>query len=126
MEYTQDESSNHPDPSNKLNSFTASMFMNKNAYKKIMKKNEPDKYFEKQNHHSKLRKYRKKIIHLVEDYLDDPDKDFTLNVNGVLYEMGKVLVHYLEVKELDKEGGCYESNTEKNDCVLFENTTEED
>lgn len=118
MEYTKDESS--CDPSNKLNSFTASMFMNKNAYKKIMKKNEPTKYFEKQNHHSKLQKYRKKIMNIVEEYLQDPDKDFTLNVNGVLYEMGKVLVHYLEVKELDKESGCYESYNETNDCILFD------
>ena len=98
-----------------FNSFTASMFMNKSAYNKYIEKTAPKKHVEKQNYIHKLEKYKRKIHNIVHQYLDDPDTNFSLDVNSALYELGKSLIQYLEIKDIDKEGGCYETNAREED-----------
>jgi hypothetical protein len=95
----------------KLNSFTASMLMNKTSYNKYLEKTAPKAHHEKLEYLRKLKKYKTRIRELVSDYLENPLNDYSLEVNASLCDLGKTAIKYLEIKDLDKAGGgCYETD----------------
>jgi len=110
---------------NQINLLTASMLMNKTSYNKYLEKTSPKLHKEKQDFLHKLKLYKRSIRDLVTDYLENPEKDFSLEVNTSLYDLGKSAIKYFEIINLDKtrgEGydeGCYE--TDDPDDSLFTN-----
>lgn len=111
---------------NELNTFTASMLMNKTSYNKYLEKTAPKLYKEKQENNEKLKKYKSRIMNLLAEYLEEPEKNFSLEVNTSLYDFGKVAIKYLEILDLDKKsGGCYETDdVDDSDSTMFYDMTE--
>jgi hypothetical protein len=111
---------------NELNAFTASMLMNKSSYNKYLEKTAPKIYKEKQEYLGKLKKNKSRILNILTEYLEEPDKDFSLEVNTSLYDFGKVAIKYLEILDLDKKGGgCYEmDDPDDSDSTMFYEITE--
>ena len=96
---------------NDLDALTAKLFMNKSSYNKYLEKSEPKVFEKKRLHITKLKKYRQRILNMVTEYLDQPDKNYSLAVNAVLNELGEVLIKYFEIHDLDQAGGgCYETD----------------
>ena len=96
---------------NDLDALTAKMFMNKTSYNKYLEKTEPKVFEKKRLYLTKLKKYRPRILQLVTEYLNNPEKNYSLAVNAVLSELGDILIKYFEVHDLDQAGGgCYETD----------------
>lgn len=110
---------------NQINLLTASMLMNKTSYNKYLEKTSPKLHKEKQEYLHKLKLYKRSIRDLVTEYLENPEKDFSLEINTSLYDLGKSAIKYFEIINLDKtrgeryDEGCYE--TDDPDDTLFTN-----
>jgi hypothetical protein len=99
-----------------LNKLTLAMFSNKGMYKKHLERTDPDAHEKKCAYLSKIRKYRKRMLDLTSEFLQDPEKDFNTEVNEMFEKFSNTLVRYIQMKEMDEgdEPGCYETHA-KND-----------
>jgi hypothetical protein len=85
--------------------------MNKNHYNRYISQTDPKKHQEYQDHLEKIRKYRTAISEMTDDFLDNPDKQVTTEVNEAFDLYVRTLIRHFECKKME--------NSEKDEDVLF-------
>tara|TARA_B100000035_G_C21035556_1_gene570718 strand:- start:729 stop:1133 length:405 start_codon:yes stop_codon:yes gene_type:complete len=103
------------------------LLMNKSQYQKYLSQTDPTKHEEHQRFLKSIKKHKREILKLTNQFLDDPDTDFNLSINEMFSNYAKSLIQYIEMKQLDEKtnGGCYDSDIESDpDDTLFEAPTE--
>ena len=91
-----------PTITNPIDKMTLEFLMNRNQYKKYVSKTDPTKHIENEKHLQKIWKYRGSISQLTEELLKNPEKLVTLDVNESFDRYVRTLIHYLEMKDLEK------------------------
>jgi len=98
-----------------LNKLTLAMFSNKGMYKKHLERSDPETYEKKCEYLSKIRKYRKRMLDMTSEFLQNPEKDFNTEVNEMFEGFSNTLIRYIQMKDMDDnengDPGCYESRT---------------
>jgi hypothetical protein len=79
-----------------LDKLTLELLMNKTNYKKYVEKTDPKRFDERQQFLARVRKYRRRILCLTEDYLENPDIQVSLDMNQALDDYMKSAIRYLE------------------------------
>jgi hypothetical protein len=79
-----------------LDKLTLELLMNKTNYKKYVEKTDPKKFDERQQFLARVRKYRRRILSMTEDYLENPDIQVSLDMNQALDDYMKSAIRYLE------------------------------
>lgn len=79
-----------------LDKLTLELLMNKTNYKKYIEKTDPKKFIERQEFWARVRKYRRRILALTEEYLENPDTGVSLDMNQVFDDYVKSAIRYLE------------------------------
>lgn len=106
-----------------LDKITLQLLSNKNQYKKYLSKEDPAKFREHQEYLQKIKKYRHRIMGLTKEFLENPDKDFNLDLNEMFSYFAKTMIKYCELKDLEKRGGCYEKDdSDSEEDTMFSNS----
>jgi len=79
-----------------LDKLTLELLMNKTNYKKYIEKTDPKKFIERQDFLARVRKYRRRILALTEEYLENPDTGVSLDMNQAFDDYVKSAIRYLE------------------------------
>ena len=103
-----------------LNKLTLAMFSNKGMYKKHLERTDPAAHEKNCEYLSRISKYRKKILDITIEFLENPEKDFNTEVNEIFERFSNTLIRYFHMKEL--EPGCYEKEDHDDDDDDYENT----
>jgi len=106
------------EPSSFIDKLTMEMFMNKRTYKKYVEKTDPNKHSENKEFVSKLRKHGSKLLNITQAYVEDPDKQVSLDMNRAFYEYAKICIRHFEDKELQEPGFGHKEDSD--DDVLFD------
>jgi hypothetical protein len=99
------------------------LLTNKTQYKKYLAKEDPKKFQEQKEFSNKIRKYSPKILSITKEFLENPDKLFTTEMNEILKQYAKTTIRYIELKEVERENlyrkDDFESD-EEDDMDLFD------
>lgn len=90
-------------PSNSIDKLTLEFLMNKIQYKKYISKTNPEKHIQNEKYLHKIYKYKKKILELTIELLDNHECQITLDVNENFDNYVKSLICYFETKEMEKD-----------------------
>lgn len=103
-----------------MDKITMELLSNKSQYKKYLSKEDPAKYREHQEYLQKIKKNKHRILGYVKDFLENPEKDFNLEMNEMFSLFAKASIKYCFMKDLEKRGGCYEKDdSDTDDDVMF-------
>lgn len=105
-------------PSSFIDKLTMEMFMNKKTYQKYIEKTEPKKHSEHQDFLSKMRKHGSSILRITHAYVEDPDKQVSLDMNRAFYEYAKICLRHFEDLELQDSGVGHKEELDED--VLFD------
>lgn len=108
-----------------LNKITLELFMNKTNYVKYLSKNDPKKFEEHNKLLSNINKYRRNIIQMTDELLQNPNKQITTEVNDVFEIYVKTLIHHFQQKEYENTPDNNEFEKEDDADVLFGKMDEE-
>ena len=103
---TQLLSTQPPSQQPSIDKITMELMMNRSHYKKYLLKQDPAKYQEKQEYIQKIKKYKLKILTMINELLDDsvkldiPEK-YTRDINDSFNEYLKTCVKHFEICELE-------------------------
>ena len=103
---TQLLSAQPPSQQPSIDKITMELMMNRSHYKKYLLKQDPNKYQEKQEYIQKIKKYKLKILTMINELLDDsvkldiPEK-YTRDINDSFNEYLKTCVKHFEICELE-------------------------
>ena len=107
-----------------IDKLTLELLINKSQYKKYLSKADPEKYKSNQEHLEKISKYRRKILDVFSQLLEDPDKQITTSLNEDFDHFVKSCISHFEMKELENHGNHFEKEEEEDDEVMFGNCDE--
>jgi hypothetical protein len=79
-----------------LDKLTLELLMNKTNYKKYIEKTDPKKFSERQEFLTRIQKYRRRILALTEEYLENPDTGVSLDMNQAFDDYVRSAIRYLE------------------------------
>ena len=79
------------------------LLMNKSQYQKYLSQTDPTKHEEHQRFLKSIKKHKREILKLTNQFLDDPDTDFNLSINEMFSNYAKSLIQYIEMKQLDEK-----------------------
>jgi len=100
-----------------IDKVTLELLMNKNHYNRYISQTDPKKHQEYQDHLAKIRKYRTTIMEMTDEFLDNPDKQVTTEVNEAFDLYVRTLIRHFECKKME--------NSEKDEDMLFNNVDNE-
>jgi len=123
-ESTEQEYSNNFDntaslTTREIDDMTLSLLMNKTLYKKYISKNEDSTNEYEEQCVLENRMYRSKILDITAQMIDSPDLEISYDINNIFLAYTKKIVHYLKMKEVEKQNKYIFSNKEEEDDVLF-------
>lgn len=105
-----------------LDKLTLQLLSNKNQYNKYLSKEDPARYREHQEYLQKIKKNKHRILGFVKDFLENPDKDFNIEMNEMFSQFAQTSIKYCFMKDLEKRGVCYENDdTDSGDDIMFSN-----
>ena len=90
---------------NELDALTLQLLSSKKRYNKYLESAQPTKANEIQEFYGKLRKYKSRILHTMEKYLDKPETQTTTDVDENIEACFKTLIRHYEI--LNKEQKSY-------------------
>lgn len=86
-----------------IDKITLELLTNKQQYNKYLSKEDPQKYKEHQLYLEKIRKYKSKILNLSNQFLENPEMSFNLEMNEMFSVFAKTAIRYIELRELENE-----------------------
>jgi len=105
-----------------IDKLTLELLTNKRCYHRYLYKTDPKQYNEHQLYLKKIQKYKKRITDMTLNFLENPDIQINYEMNEMFSIYSKTFIKYFEMKELEKNGGCYETNDADSDSdILFDN-----
>ena len=103
-----------------IDKMTFELMANKSQYQRYLSKTDPLKHKEHQDYLQKIRKYKDRILKMMTDFTEDPDKQVTIEVNESVASYMKTMIKFFEIEDLEKEGAYHSSNTnDEPDETLF-------
>jgi hypothetical protein len=70
--------------------------MNKTTYQKYIEKTDPKKFEENRTYKEKVGLYRSRILEITKEYLENPDKQVSLDMNHAFYEYSQSCIRHFE------------------------------
>ena len=84
-----------------IDKMTLELLMNKTQYKKYVSKTDPKKYQEIREHLKNVEKYKKDILGMTQDLLQNPEKQINTEINNIFDSYIKSLISYFKQKEIE-------------------------
>ena len=91
--------------------------MNKNHYNRYISQTDPKRHSEIQEHLANVRKYKRNILQMTSDLLENPNKQITHEIGDIFDAYVKTMIKHFKMKELEGENNYNKS--EEDDDVLF-------
>ena len=95
----------------RIDKLTLELLMNKTTYQKYIEKTDPVKFEEEKSFKEKVELYSKRIMEITKAYVENPDKQITLDMNHAFYEYAKRCIQHFEDEDVNMNDG---------DIVLFD------
>jgi len=80
----------------KFDKLTLELLMNKTNYQKYIEKTDPVKFEEEKSFKEKVELFKDRILEITKEYLENPDKQVTLDMNLAFYEYAKSCIKHFE------------------------------
>jgi hypothetical protein len=105
-----------------IDKLTLELLTNKTQYKKYLSREDPKRFQENKDYLEKIKKNKSKIIRLTIEFLENPEKQFTTELNDMFLIFGKTMIKYIELKAIERENLYNEHNndSEEDDEILFD------
>jgi hypothetical protein len=84
-----------------LDKITLELLINKNQYNKYLSKEDPKKFEEHKTYLEKIRKYKKKILKMTHQFLENPDVSINLEINEMFSIYFKTFIKYFDMQEVE-------------------------
>jgi hypothetical protein len=97
-----------------IDKLTLELLMNKTTYQKYVEKTDPKKYEEHRQYCHKIDVYHSRILNMTREYLENPDKQVTLDMNQAFFDYAKSCIRHFEEEEIQS------SSPSQKDDILFE------
>lgn len=95
----------------RIDKLTLELLMNKTTYQKYIEKTDPVKFEEEKSFKEKVELYSNRIMEITKAYVENPDKQITLDMNHAFYEYTKRCIQHFEDEDVNMNDG---------DIVLFD------
>jgi hypothetical protein len=105
-----------------IDRLTLELLTNKTQYKKYLSKEDPKRFQEHKDYLEKIKKNKSKILRLTNEFLENPEKQFTTELNDMFVIFGKSMIKYIELKAIEREN-LYNNRDEEedeDDEILFD------
>jgi hypothetical protein len=103
-----------------MNDVTMKLLMNRGNYDKYVVKNNPEKLLESSEFTRDLQKYKREILNITEEYVNDNSTDINSYINDSFHDYAKNIIKYLKHKEIMSENQFNEENDyQQSDDVIF-------
>jgi hypothetical protein len=104
-----------------IDKLTLELLTNKNQYKKYLSKEDPKKFQENKDYLEKIQKNKSKILRITNEFLENPEKQFTTELNDMFLIFGKSMIKYIELKAVERENLYNDrDDSEEDDDILFD------
>uniref|UniRef100_A0A6C0JGM8 Uncharacterized protein n=1 Tax=viral metagenome TaxID=1070528 RepID=A0A6C0JGM8_9ZZZZ len=111
-------------PSNDfVDKVTLELLMNKNHYNRYLSQSDPRKHQEHLAHLAKINKYSNMILKTTSEFIENPDKQVTTEINEAFDFYVRTLIKHFELNTT--EGFYNVENSNNDEDVLFGNMNEE-
>jgi len=105
-----------------IDKLTLELLTNKTQYKKYLSKEDPKRFQENKEYLEKIKKNKSKIIRITNEFLENPEKQFTTELNDMFLIFGKSMIKYIELKAIERDN-LYNNRDEEedeDDEILFD------
>jgi len=104
-----------------IDKMTLQFLTNKKTYNKYLSTQDPNYSRDIKKFENKISKYENDIISILTSYLENVNKQITTDLDEGADHFIKSCIKYIEMKELEEKtnGGCYETNMNDEDDILF-------
>jgi len=105
-----------------IDKLTLELLTNKTQYKKYLTKEKTKRFQEKKEYLEKIKKNKSKIIRITNEFLENPEKQFTTELNDMFLIFGKSMIKYIELKAIERDN-LYNNRDEEedeDDEILFD------
>ena len=85
-----------------IDKLTMELLVNKKHYKKMVEKTDPVKHAQLQERAKTIRKYKREIMNLVEELVENPAKPVTNDINDTFDAFLNIAIRYFQMKDLEK------------------------
>ena len=111
-----------------IDKLTLELLTNKTQYKKYLSKEDPKRFQEHKDYLEKIKKNKSKIIRLTNEFLENPEKQFTTELNDMFLIFGKSMIKYIELKSIERENlyNHRDQEEDEDDEILFDTEKMED
>jgi len=89
---------------NFVDDVTLKFLMNKNHYHRYLSHSDPKKHTELEDYYSNIRKYKRDIMSLTNDLIENPKKQINTEINDIFEAFMKSLIKYFKYKEIENTG----------------------
>lgn len=89
---------------NFVDDVTLKFLMNKNHYHRYLSHSDPKKHAELEDYYSNIRKYKRDIMSLTNDLIENPKKQINTEINDIFEAFMKSLIKYFKYKEIENAG----------------------
>lgn len=89
---------------NFVDDVTLKFLMNKNHYHRYLSHSDPKKHAELEEYFSNIRKYKRDIMSLTNDLIENPKKQINTEINDIFEAFMKSLIKYFKYKEIENAG----------------------
>jgi len=105
-----------------IDRLTLELLTNKSQYKKYLSKEDPKKFQENKDYLEKIQKNKSKILRITNEFLENPEKQFTTELNDMFLIFGKSMIKYIELKAVERENlyNDRDESEEDDDDILFD------
>ena len=79
-----------------IDKLTLELLMNKTTYQKYVENTDPKKFEENRTYKEKVELYKSRILEVTKEYLENPDKQVSLDMNHAFYEYSKSCIRHFE------------------------------
>ena len=89
----------------RIDKLTLELLMNKTTYQKYIEKTDPVKFEEEKSFKERVELYSKRILEITKSYVENPDKQITLDMNLAFYEYAKSCIRHFEDIDVNMNDG---------------------
>lgn len=105
-----------------IDKLTMELLVNKKHYKKMVEKTDPVKHAQLEEQVKNIRKYKREILNLVEELVENPAKQVTNDINDTFDAFLNIAIRYFQMKDLEKNPAYIQDDDVMFD---FDNYTQE-
>ena len=105
-----------------IDKLTMELLVNKKHYKKMVEKTDPAKHAQLEQQVKNIRKYKREILNLVEELVENPAKQVTNDINDTFDAFLNIAIRYFQMKDLEKNPAYIQDDDVMFD---FDNYTQE-